>query len=302
MKHTTNDSGAVSMTLRPSVLALAVLAVVALGLVSAGSLPAQAAPAGPASPLAAYPGFGHDPRADEARYEKEAQAREELIAACMAEAGFTYHPEPPSVVVGEMLPPPSLLRAVVRPNDRVVAGLSDAQKLRYNRALYGVDDPNDPRAEAQHDPSSPVGGGCLAAAHRAVPGVFAAKSALTEELLEMERQVRNDYRVEQAELRWAQCMSGLGYSYDSPRSLNAALDEKLALSHVTGETMEEIVRDQEQAVGVAQVCGERIRFAETVAAVRLEAETAFVEEHEALLEEHRARVGVRGRMLPGLNP
>jgi hypothetical protein len=55
---------------------------------------ADAVPAPRLSRLAAYPGFGHDPDADEARFEREELEREEIIAECMKVEGYSYVPAP----------------------------------------------------------------------------------------------------------------------------------------------------------------------------------------------------------------
>jgi hypothetical protein len=82
------------------------LLVVVLVATAAAGLGAGARPAEPRSPLAAYPGFGHDPEADEERFTTEEQRREELVAACMAARGFLYLPSPSVVITGEETEPP----------------------------------------------------------------------------------------------------------------------------------------------------------------------------------------------------
>lgn len=274
-----------------SLLRLA-LAFVGLALLaSAPALTAQIpAPVGP-SPLAEYPGFGHHPEADEARFETESMARQRHIVRCMALAGFEYHPTLPFVTPPEDAGARAALDLLRdRPNERYVASLADAERERYHLALYGVPDPDDPRAEALHDPSSSTGGGCLAAAHREIPGVFAAKAELTEELLEMERVVRRDRRVEAAEARWAECMAEEGYETPSPQALNARLDQAVAEALRQGtDVPREIYEEQARAVDSARLCGERVGLERTIARVRHEREAAFVEAHRELLERHAER-------------
>lgn len=286
--------------MRPTPLARSFVLTLALVLVTGAAAFAQGAPGLPgesASPLAAYPGFGHDWRADEARFDREAMARELLVSDCMEKAGFDYWPQPPVTVEVKTLPPRALARIEENPNDAYVAGLDPERRTAYHLAFYGVVDPNDPRAVALHDPASPTGGGCQAAALREIPGVFAAKSALTEELLALEREVRADERVVAAERAWAGCMASAGYDYASTRSLDAALDEAVAQGLGQGLQMAEIVRDQQSAVQKARTCGAAVGLEATARAVRVEAETAFVAAHRELLEAHRARLAAQ--RLPG---
>src|SRR5688572_27186834 len=110
------------------------------------------------SPLAQYPGFGHNNAADEARYRREQSARQRHIAECMRAQGFTYTPvveqTNPSRPARERQPaalPPTA-------NRQFAESLPADRRLAYNRALYGVDDPNDP--SGLWDPESQTGGGC----------------------------------------------------------------------------------------------------------------------------------------------
>lgn len=270
-------------------LALTILAL----LVSATVLTAQQ-PTSPAEPfpLAAYPGFGHHPEADEARFELETQTRQQRIAQCMELAGFEYYPTTPFVEPANDADARAALELLRdRSNEKYVAGLSDAERERYHQALYGVSDPNDPRAEALHDPSSPTGGGCLAAAHRAIPGVFAAKAKLTEELLQMERAVRLDPRVRAAEARWADCMATEGYATPSPQALNARLDQAVAEALRRGtDVSEEVLETQRDAVETARLCGDRVGLESAIAGARREREADFVETHREVLERHAERM------------
>ena len=74
------------------------LATLALGIPARAER--QQAPA--LSPLAIYPGFEHDHRADEALFRRQEIAREQAIAHCMRRSGFEYTPMP--AVVNPTIP------------------------------------------------------------------------------------------------------------------------------------------------------------------------------------------------------
>lgn len=156
----------------------------------------------PVSPLAAYPGFGHNPAADESRYRREQAARERRIAACMRDKGLAYVPEAP--LERTQAQSPERGRAGARPvdqNERHAASLSPSQRATYYVALYGVPDPNDQSANLWK-PGSPTGGGCWGDALRAIPGVYSARSALAGEFAEMRRSVVDHPAVKTAEQGW----------------------------------------------------------------------------------------------------
>jgi hypothetical protein len=154
------------------------------------------------SPLAAYPGFGHDHEADEAHYRRQEIALQRYIARCMRQAGFEYTAAPS--VVNAPAPRQG-------PNERYLASLSPERRTRYNLTLYGVPDPND--EENLWDPSSKTGGGCWGEAMRAIPSVYAGESELRAQLDAMQRLIARDARVQDAERRWSACMRSRGFSY-----------------------------------------------------------------------------------------
>ena len=252
---------------------LAAIVVAAL----AGVLPARAQ-----SPLAAYPGFGHNAAADEARYEQEERQREQMIAQCMRAAGHQYTPSP-SVDASTLRSAAEARAAAEGPNLRHAQTLAPEQRQAYFMALYGVPDPYTEDASKLHDPASPTGGGCVGEALRALPGVYAAAAALTEEYVAMRRSVLEDARVTAAEGRWAECMRGRGQNFTSPRQMHREL---ATAARANREQARARIREVDP---VARQCGQNSGLDSTIAQVRVEKETAFVAQHKATLDRLAAQ-------------
>jgi len=297
---TKSPKGTASMksTARCSVAALA-LAVLLLPAVVAGAAQPVDRMA-PPSPLAAYPGFGHAAAADEARFEAEELARERLVAACMAAEGFDYQPTPSVSLDGFDSPEAAVAFLKSDPNEEYLRGLDAAERQRYDLALYGVANPDSPRAEDLHDPESLVGGGCLAAAHRQIPGVFAARNELREELRAMERAFLADPRVSAAEATWSACMSAEGFDHESPRALRASLDrtlDRLRAESAPEPAFEAAMAAHRTAEATGQRCAASTGFAPKVRSVRVEYERRLVERHRPLLDRHAERQARNTRAL-----
>jgi hypothetical protein len=254
------------------------IAALALAAGLAGSLPAAGQ-----SPLAAYPGFGHNAEADEARFEQEERTREQRVAECMRAAGFQYTPAP-SVDAASLRSAEEARAASEDPNERRAAAMPEDQRRAFYMALYGVPDPYSINAAELHDPASPTGGGCKAEAVRAIPGVYAAAAALTEEYVAMRRSMLEDTRVREAEGRWAECMRGRGHNFNSV----AQMHRDLAMA---ARTNREQGRGRIREVDpVARQCGQSAGLDNVIAQVRNEKEAAFVAQHRATLDREVARM------------
>ncbi|HEX6289508.1 MAG TPA: hypothetical protein VFZ66_09975 [Herpetosiphonaceae bacterium] len=228
------------------------------------------------SPLAAYPGFGHNPEADEARFDRESLARERMTAQCMKQKGFPYTEVVP---VRNAVPAPD-------PNVSYAESLSPERRTQYYMALYGVANPNSTNAEELYDRSGPGGGGCQGAAFARIPGVFAAQSSLNEQYLALRMSIRREQRVVEAERRWSACMSARGHQYATTVDLRAALDNAAAEGRLTPQ----LEQEHRRALEVGRVCGAQSGLDDTIAQVRVEKEMAFVKQHQALLDQHLERV------------
>ncbi len=237
----------------------------------AAQLSAQSGGPSKTSPLSVYPGFGHNDRADEARFIREEAERERTIASCMRNAGFRYNPAPSVVVTGPMLNPASKSAGPIDQNERYARSLADDKRSEYYVALYGVPDPND--QTNLWDPRSATGGGCSGNALRAVPGVYAGRSALIEEYETMLTEVRADGRVKQAEAKWAECATSKGLSFATPTAAYADLDLNPQGSAARRQLMAE--------------CAASSSLNEIAAEVRAEHEARFVTQHKATLEQKK---------------
>ena len=238
----------------------------ALGLGSSGTV-AQPAPA---SPLASYPGFGHNPAADEARFRREDAARQRRIARCMTEKGFDY--QPPADETNPARERGSAQAQAKRSSGAdAAAALPADRRVAYYLALYGVEDPNDP--QRLWNPTSETGGGCWGDALRTFPGVFAARSALAEELAQMRMAVFEDSEVRAADARWGQCMTGKGHKATSVHDVVA--EGGPPSGAVTA------------AVGQCRVSS---GLDAAVARAALQKEAEFVTRHKARLDALKARI------------
>lgn len=238
------------------------------------------------SPLAQYPGFGHNPQADRDRYLREETNRQQMIAQCMQAAAFPYTPVTP--VQPQRGPVGLQARRPLTPdqNERYSASLSAEQRTRFYLALYGVPNPNSEQASELWDPRSKTGGGCWGDALRAVPGVYAARSQLAEQYIDMVRSVFQDSRVVLTEQKWVVCMRGRGHSYTSLRAVAAEADSAAVRHQATPE----FVLRHEQAVQAARECVSETGVNAAITQARADREAEFVNAHRALLDQHLARL------------
>lgn len=138
---------------------------------TASSARSSAAP----SQLADIPGFGVNPDADEARYNKEERLRGQMVVACMTARGFDYtHPAPDGPDENEV----------------ALSRQSAEHRATYYRALYGMDDPND---ESISPEQVLTAGGCFGNAHRDLGGIFRTPPALADQKLALDES-RDDLR------------------------------------------------------------------------------------------------------------
>lgn len=273
-------------------LLLLLTALLAAPMVSAAESPQDA------SPLAAYPGFGHDPKADDDQFAREERAREELVVRCMEREGFIYH-STTSVALDDY-PTASDAMAAMRddPNGRVYRRLAAEDQPRYLMALHGTETPFSELASDHPDPADDSAGGCRGEALRALPGVFAAKASLQEALDEMRRAVQGDPKLKAAEARWARCMQKRGHDLDdSPRALELRQDAELAtLVGLTKATMPK--KEVIQALGrthhaerqLTMQCALKVDLPGAAAKVRTAHEALFVLQHRETLDRHHQQL------------
>lgn len=257
---------------RPNAILSSLVAVSAIALwYPAADSSAQSGGVPKISPLSVYPGFGHNDRADETRFIREEAERERTIASCMRDAGFRYNPAPSVAVTGPFLNPTGKSAGPIDQNERYARSLTDDKRRDYYMALYGVPDPNDPTN--LWDPRSTTGGGCSGTALRAVPGVYAGRSALIEEYETMLTEVRADGRVKQAEAKWAECATSKGLSFATPTAAYADLD----LNPQGSAARKLLIAECAASSGLNDIAAE----------VRAEHEARFVTRHKATLEQKK---------------
>ncbi|MFM2415740.1 MAG: hypothetical protein RL385_463 [Pseudomonadota bacterium] len=250
---------------------------------------ADAVPAPRLSRLAAYPGFGHDPDSDEARFEREELEREEIIAECMKVEGYSYVPAPSTIIDSEKSASPAELERLVAeaardPNAEYAATLPPAERETYNLALHGLKNPDDEGEVARSN--LPVAGSCLARAHERVPGVFAKRNELAPELDTMEANIVSDEQTRRAYGRWSACMAGAGHPFGSPAEARRFADES-TLQHMEESKDETTAMDLDaesaELLRVSDDCARQTSLAARLASVRAVHEDRFVERFEGVL-------------------
>jgi hypothetical protein len=231
------------------------------------------------TPLARYPGFGHNPAADEARHLQDERERASLIAECMRAKGFTYHATVP--LAGDALasgtPPQD-------PNEAYFVTLPQDRQREYNVALYGTPDPDSEEDSEDSTGAAPGVAGCRGQALQRVPGVFEARSALAEEFVSMRRRILEDPRLRPTLQRWSTCMWQRGEHHPSPEAMMRAADD-IALAKARGNvSMQAYEREWERAEPVAETCFGRADVERAITAVRSDYEQSFVQAHKELLD------------------
>ena len=155
---------------------------------------------------------------DEAQFEREETARQNLIRQCMAARGFSYTPVTPQHVDSASTVP---AESGVDPNISWVMSLDAKTRAAHYRALYGTDNPFEPTASATPE-------GCATQAYARIPGVFALSSTLSAELEDLRRAMANDPRVVAADARWRDCMAAQGFAVSSREEMLRGVDSSPA--------------------------------------------------------------------------
>ena len=251
----------------PTLVGLAVGMLLGFSSVGNGAVPVSDATS---RPLSEFEGFGITTAqvdAEESQYEIDDAKRQQLIAACMAERGFEYTPRPSSIVVTEDLTPAELERLVLDPDSAYLDGLAPDRLLDYNMALTGYEDPNDPTAGAAK--------GCVGEAHAQVPGIFAVRSSLTKELIELEEAIRTDPAVLEAKKQWAACMVAVGLPVPADLTMGprAIADSGVDMTETELQTY----------LAESDRCAAETGLLETETKVRQHSELAFITEHSDVL-------------------
>ena len=231
----------------------------------------------PPFPLAAYPGFGHNPERDEARFDAEERERENLIAKCMTDKGFFYEPSPSVRITDDGPSAEELMENFSNDaNFNYLKLLSPQDRERYYMALAGV----------KNEYDYVKYGGCAGQALKAVTSVYAAASRLREELRELEADILNDPEVRSATQEWAECMKAEGTNFSNPTEVHRWRDDQIGKLR-SEQQRSEADRFAEWALELGRRCEESSGLKSAKIASRVRHEDRFVDEHKDTLERHR---------------
>lgn len=236
------------------------------------------------SALSAYPGFGHNAASDEARFDREALAREKIVANCMKNKGYSY-----KIVTGTKIDnsnPGNGVAILRNQNIAYAESLDPKARAEYYVALYGVTNPNSSNSAELFDHNAPGGGGCSGIAFATIFGVFHAVSNLNEEFIDLNRSIRQHPRLIAAEHKWSACMAARHYAYSSHEVLFSEMD-RIAPAQLQSSEIEQRHKD---AVEMASTCDQQSGFDLAFAGARAEQESDFVRRNRALLDQHVERL------------
>lgn len=258
-----------------------------------------------ASPVAEFLGTGPRsplglPHVDELEHHRQ-DTHAELVAGCMAAAGFEYLPVTLAERLGEELLAAYALPArqftqrygygattvevdqFDDPNQRIRDQLAPARQEDYDRALWG-------------DPAG-AGGGCHLAASAEVygePGTREAQYAefdpLLRELAALPERIESDARLHEAHQHWARCLAEAGFpGFETPGQARASVFDQLPGDRDAALDSEQRaeVREYELALAPADFECQQRHVLGPRRAVTLELEQAFIDDNHAELARYR---------------
>ncbi|MFI2755140.1 hypothetical protein ACGIF2_17050 [Cellulomonas sp. P22] len=256
---------------------------------------------------------------DDIDYEKLQVEQENIIAACMQEAGFEYLPQEYSNVSnpwdedewgteefaqkygygyssgsesedGEEA-------AQVDPNADYVAAMSESEQAAYWEALWGPQQPEpvDEEAEVTWDWTT---AGCYGKASNETYG--SANSAyedpafveLQEEIGRMYEKISNDPKLTALDAEWSDCMNEAGFDFakvpEAAASISdaySALWESADPDGGTDKAAETALREKEMATAIADAkCQTKVGYQDATREVQFALEQEFVDAHKADLD------------------
>ena len=252
------------------------------------------------SPLSVYPGFRDNESGgrekDREQQMLEEQQREQMVAECMKNRGFKYTPAQTVVIrhdddyttqeLLDMLEQPD-------PDDEYLSQLSEAERLAYNLALYGIPDPNAEDAEAYEnvDPNA-----CWSIANRKIPGIYSIAGGLAEERRALDKAIASDKKIEDAVRAWSRCMEAKGFQYESPNAIKTAIgDLEISLRNEDpNKARQQIIAAFDPIMTAGKSCDQEVGLSYITKKVIYEREQAFVDEHRDLLEKSGSKGGSKG--------
>jgi len=182
------------------------------------------------SNLANYPGFDHNIDRDEGTYSSEETKREKKVTECMLESGFEYTPSTSMLIDDDVLEDAEAFEELLEemstdPNEVYISTLTEARKRSYYLALYGVENPDDEEAETYDLAAS--SDSCVSRSFQEIPGVYAKRNILQDQLDIMEENISKDPTLTAAIEKWSVCMSENGYDLSKPQDLDMQADSVL---------------------------------------------------------------------------
>jgi hypothetical protein len=273
------------------------------------------------SPLAEFPGFdiSSNPAGVPEISPRERQrqlAMEEVIAACMRDAGFEYLPvSTEDRMAGGLTEAYSLdpkafaerygygvttltfgadANTFVDPNQEIRDGLSGEQREAYDRAMWGDVASGD---ADQEDPTALPSGCQMQATTEVYQGTddgFSQFDSLFDELGALYSQIGQDSRLAAAHRLWADCMAGAGYpDLTEPADAEKSVFDRMSgiASSAEGSDLPADpladLREYELALAPADQACQQEHVAGPRGEVTTELEERFIEEHREELESYR---------------
>ena len=111
------------------------------------------------------------------------------------------------------------------PNERIKAGLADADRAAYDRALGG-ENPGVTFTEAMDSGDFSELGGCTKEATEQVFGGATTLTSLVGKLDELDERIIQDQRMVKATEDWSACMRDKGYQYEEPDAIDEELTQR----------------------------------------------------------------------------
>jgi hypothetical protein len=112
------------------------------------------------------------------------------------------------------------------PNQRLRAGLGPADRLAYDRALWGENAGATFQAAVDSGDFTKLGG-CTRKATEAVFGGAQVLTQLQGKLDQLDDRILEDQRMVKALEHWTACMAEAGYRYDDPDEIDADLTKRM---------------------------------------------------------------------------
>ncbi|WP_066582454.1 hypothetical protein [Cellulomonas timonensis] len=257
---------------------------------------------------------------DDVDYEKLQVEQENIVAACMQEAGFEYTPREVSgssfewdedlewgseefaekhgygySIGSESEDGEEAVQ--VDPNADYVAAMSESEQAAYWEALWGPEQPEalDEEAETTWDWTT---AGCNGKASNETYGSTMsayedpAFVELQDEIGTLYEKVASDPKLTALDAEWSDCMNEAGFDFakvpDAATSISdaySALWESAAPDGSTDKAAETELREKEMSTAIADAkCQTKVGYQKTTREVQFALEQEFVDAHKAELD------------------